>query len=67
MVPGAAEVGDSIVVVAGSKVPFVMRKVEGGDKEAKWSLIQECYVHSVMSGAFAQDGNLSSWKDLLIM
>jgi hypothetical protein len=66
MVPGAAQVGDSIVVVAGSRVPFVMRRVSDGGQGTRWILIQECYVHGVMSGEYAQDAGIE-WEEIIII
>ena len=40
MVSGAAEVGDAVVLVEGSPVPFVMRRAgDGGAEGEEWVLI----------------------------
>ncbi len=43
--PIAAEPGDVVCVLGGSKVPFVMRKIED-----HYVMIGECYVQGIMDG-----------------
>ncbi|KAI2621417.1 heterokaryon incompatibility protein-domain-containing protein [Hypomontagnella submonticulosa] len=45
--PGALEVGDKIVVVAGADVPFALRPREDGKG---FTLVGECYVEGLMHG-----------------
>ncbi|KAK5459657.1 hypothetical protein LTS15_003786 [Exophiala xenobiotica] len=47
-----AEVGDEVYLLAGRKVPYLLRPergAEGGDKNA-FKLVCECYVHGIMFG-----------------
>ncbi|KAK5077656.1 hypothetical protein LTR70_009550 [Exophiala xenobiotica] len=45
LVPGEAQVGDSIAFVQGSEVPFILRPWRAG-----YLFIGECYVHGLMDG-----------------
>jgi hypothetical protein len=45
IVPALSHVGDTVAVMKGGCVPFVLRE----DNE-KWRLIGECYVHGIMKG-----------------
>jgi hypothetical protein len=48
-----AEVGDEGSLLAGGKVPYLLRPergAEGGDKNAFFKLVCECYVHGIMFG-----------------
>jgi len=45
LVPGEAQVGDSIAFVQGSEVPFILRPWGAG-----YLFIGECYVHGLMDG-----------------
>ncbi|KAM0242332.1 hypothetical protein ACHAPO_000746 [Fusarium lateritium] len=44
--PDIMQGGDVVVVLYGGKVPFLIRRREGGT----WMLVGECYVHGMMSG-----------------
>jgi hypothetical protein len=46
------QVGDAVVLVAGADVPFIFRPVADAenDKEPKFKLIGEAYVHGIMQG-----------------
>ncbi|KAI4266436.1 MAG: hypothetical protein L6R38_008741 [Xanthoria sp. 2 TBL-2021] len=48
LLPLNSQRGDRIAVIAGSNVPFVIRK--GADDEDAFRLIGDCYVHGMMSG-----------------
>ena len=64
--PADARVGDCIVLVVGSPVPFVMRQAD--EKGEKWILIQECYVHGLMDGDYAQNADRTGgWQDVFII
>lgn len=68
MVPGDARIGDYLVLVAGSPVPFVMRRADPVDEMSKkWILVQECYVHGVMNGEYAQEAKEPTWEEMLIV
>lgn len=47
LLPRNSHRGDRIAVIAGSNVPFVIRK--GADDEDAFRLIGDCYVHGMMS------------------
>ena len=48
--------GDVIVLVAGARVPFIMRRCSsnkvssGGENPARYNFVGEAYVHGVMHG-----------------
>jgi hypothetical protein len=68
MVPGDTQPGDYVVIIAGSPVPFLLRKVSAeNETNAKWTLIQECYVDGVMSGEFARDRDLEAWDNFIVV
>jgi hypothetical protein len=48
-VPSSAEVGDSILVLKGGPVPYVLRKL-GSEQDRRFELVGECYVHGIMRG-----------------
>jgi hypothetical protein len=50
LLPGGARAGDQIALLAGSKVPYVLRKEDGEVENQVWSLIGEAYVHGIMFG-----------------
>jgi hypothetical protein len=58
LVPAETQVGDMIVLIQGSEIPFILRASEKGHL-----LIGECYVHGVMDGEFwnamVQTGEIS--------
>lgn len=45
MGPASIDPGDSVVVLFGSRVPFILRRDENG-----YRLISDCYVHGIMDG-----------------
>ena len=45
LVPAETVVGDSIVIVQGSELPFILRPSGGG-----FWYIGQCYVHGIMDG-----------------
>jgi hypothetical protein len=45
LLPGASQPGDSIALIRGGKVPFVLRP-----HGVNWMLIGEAYVHGIMEG-----------------
>ncbi|KAL3606787.1 hypothetical protein FPOAC2_01752 [Fusarium poae] len=44
--PDIMQGGDVVVILYGGKMPFLMRRREGGT----WMLVGECYVHGMMDG-----------------
>lgn len=68
MVPGEGQIGDYIVLISGSPVPFVMRKADPTKEGSReWILIQECYVHGIMNGKYAQEDNGAAWEEMVIV
>jgi hypothetical protein len=47
LVPAGAAVGDSICVLHGGKVPFVLRETS---RKGVFKMIGECYIHGLMYG-----------------
>jgi hypothetical protein len=45
--PELVNVGDTIAIMHGGRVPLILRQ---GENEDKWELIGDCYVHGVMHG-----------------
>lgn len=45
LVSPKAQVGDLIVVIMGARIPFVIRKAQGG-----YLLVGDAYVHGLMEG-----------------
>ncbi|KAJ5728978.1 uncharacterized protein N7483_003486 [Penicillium malachiteum] len=46
LAPPRAKTGDHVVVLEGKRLPFILRKVDGGF----WKVIGECYVQGIMYG-----------------
>ncbi|KAJ5261074.1 HET-domain-containing protein [Penicillium angulare] len=46
LAPPGAKKSDNVVILEGSRVPFILRKVDGGF----WKVIGECYIHGIMYG-----------------
>jgi hypothetical protein len=46
LVPGETRLDDEVWLLRGGKLPFILRRVDGGDFE----LIGDCYIHGVMDG-----------------
>ena len=56
-VPRTTEVGDRIMILSGSNVPFVLRSVDD-----HYRLIGPCYVHGIMDGeAWPEDEDELEW------
>lgn len=50
--PANVESGDKIVVFYGSRVPHLLRRVEGPGGEMVYRLVGDAYVHGIMHGEF---------------
>ncbi|KAK8058831.1 HET-domain-containing protein [Apiospora phragmitis] len=51
--------GDEVWILAGGKVPFILRPVtDGHSQEPRYTLVGDCYVESIMDGELAEE---SSW------
>ena len=62
MVPPLTQVGDTICIPLGAQAPFVLREMSGkvtvrDTMIGAFQLVGECYVHGVMNGEMADDGN----------
>lgn len=55
LVPRFAKQDDYVVVVPGSPVPFVVRRVDRGDGRLLYRFIGECYVDGIMNGEVVAD------------
>jgi len=53
MAPSAAQKGDQIAIIHGSKVPCILREVEGGPHE--YRVISQCYLDGWMYGKSPND------------
>ena len=64
--PQTCQEGDIISVLAGGRVPFVLRKVEG---QENYQLVGDAYVHGIMDGEAVDemynDGNDWEYFDLI--
>ncbi|KAF9237218.1 heterokaryon incompatibility protein-domain-containing protein [Melanogaster broomeanus] len=49
LVPRSAQLGDTIGLFKGGKVPLVLRPLKEHDES--WRLVGECYVHGIMQGS----------------
>jgi hypothetical protein len=60
LVPGLCEVGDTVVLCKGIKVPLVLRKrdpvAENVEKGEKWEFLGDAYVHGLMDGEMWEEG-----------
>jgi hypothetical protein len=66
--------GDEVYLISGSKVPFVLRKVEhlenvspenGSSSSAVFRIIGDAYVHGIMDGEALEGGSASAGASLL--
>jgi len=55
LAPRSAIPGDDVVFVRNARVPFIIRKVEGGNYEH----VGEAYIHGLMHGELKSQGHLS--------
>jgi hypothetical protein len=55
LAPGSAKPGDSVAFIRNSRVPFTIRRVEGG----RYELVGEAYIHGLMNGELAKDGPIA--------
>ncbi|KAJ8120842.1 hypothetical protein ONZ43_g2555 [Nemania bipapillata] len=55
---------DQVVLLAGSDVPFLLRKVEGRDCH---QVVAPAYIHGVMDGELWPDDNESGVKDITLV
>jgi hypothetical protein len=60
MAPASADVDDTVVVLSGSDVPFVVR----GWDDGTYDLVGECYLHGAMHGERIQAEDLNEWDEI---
>lgn len=60
MASSAAKIGDKIAIIHGSKVPCVLREVEGGAGE--YRVISQCYLDGWMYGKSPNDRPHPPWQ-----
>lgn len=71
LVAASAIVGDEVHVIAGAKVPFILRREEKGFAETHccglglYKLIREAYVHGMMKGEALQREGFE-WQDIFL-
>ena|ERR1700761_3877700 len=58
MVPGDSKPGDAICIVAGSMIPFIIRKMADG----MWKLLGDCYVHGITRGELVSNKESLRWE-----
>lgn len=59
-VPNSAESGDSIALIAGARMPFILRPSEG--EPGRFRLVGPCYVHGIMNGEAIDEAMRESSK-----
>lgn len=59
--PAGMREGDIIVILWGSRMPFVLRPCGDGGEE-KYQLVGDAYVHGLMDGEFIQNGAVREEK-----
>jgi hypothetical protein len=64
IVPGRAKVGDSIVLLKGGTVPFVIRDAKAPGTDGEYEFVGECYVHGVMNGELLTDNMVKKVKEM---
>lgn len=63
--PGT-KVGDSICLILGAKIPFVIRQrhTESNSENEEFELVGECYAHSLMDG---QGLKFAAWRRIILV
>ncbi|KAF4973369.1 hypothetical protein FSARC_347 [Fusarium sarcochroum] len=59
------QVGDSICILAGGKMPFILRQVEGPGGGVAYQYIGQAYVHGIMDGEMMDEGRDLEWISLV--
>ncbi|RMJ09839.1 hypothetical protein CDV36_010530 [Fusarium kuroshium] len=62
---GDIQVGDSISVLGGGRMPFVLRRVEGPGGGVAYQYIGHAYVHGIMDGEVMEEGRDMEWISLV--
>ncbi|KEF61457.1 uncharacterized protein A1O9_03023 [Exophiala aquamarina CBS 119918] len=67
MVTVNAEVGDTVAIISGTRVPYVLRQVPSNDGTKLYRLVGECYVHGVMNGEFLKGATEPEYQEIGIV
>ncbi|KAJ3548372.1 hypothetical protein NM208_g1031 [Fusarium decemcellulare] len=62
-VPMRAKKGDTVVILNGADVPFVLRKKDDG----RYLLVGECYMHGIMNGEALDTSNFKSEETIFTL
>ena len=63
MVPITAQKSDLVVIIAGARAPYVVRRVPGTCNPFRYNLVGECYVHGIMQGELLNNGISLNWEE----
>jgi hypothetical protein len=67
IVPGRAKRGDSIVLLKGGTVPYVIREATSTAAKGKYEFVGECYVHGVMDGELLTDDRVKELREFWLV
>ncbi|KAM6534590.1 hypothetical protein FALCPG4_19031 [Fusarium falciforme] len=59
------QVGDSICVLGGGSMPFILRQVERHGGDIAYQYIGQAYVHGIMVGEAMNEGRDLEWISLV--
>jgi hypothetical protein len=59
------QVGDSVCVLTGGSMPFILRQVEGHGGDIAYQYIGQAYVHGIMDGEAMNEGRDLEWISLV--
>ncbi|KAK8034897.1 heterokaryon incompatibility protein-domain-containing protein [Apiospora rasikravindrae] len=60
--------GDEVWILAGGKVPFIMRPVtDGHGQEARYTLVGDCYVEGIMDGERAEEASWDTSAERIVI
>ena len=65
--PAAMETGDSISILAGGSLPYVLRTVPNAARLNTFELIGSCYVHDVMDGQVVHAIKEDNWHNIYLV
>ncbi|PVH68642.1 HET-domain-containing protein [Cadophora sp. DSE1049] len=60
------DVGDTVCILSGGEVPFILRETAKRENRGVFRFLCECYVHGVMDGEVVDDPNKSPLEEFLI-
>ncbi|KAK8065524.1 hypothetical protein PG997_012271 [Apiospora hydei] len=60
--------GDEVWILAGGKVPFILRPVaDGHDQEARYTLVGDCFVEGIMDGERADEASWDTSAERIVI